>query len=101
MLTVLSHIQTSNNVCSTSAHPSAVWKAIDSGGTSSCGIIAVNDSVACWGGTPDTLPGSLALGQLAWKAVSVGGLHACGILLNDTVRCAVTYHSIMLRWASN
>ncbi|KAF6249638.1 regulator of chromosome condensation 1/beta-lactamase-inhibitor protein II [Scenedesmus sp. NREL 46B-D3] len=49
--------------------------------------MALNDSIACWGGTPDTLPGSLPITQLAWKAVTVGGFHACGILKNDTVRC--------------
>ncbi|KAF6255747.1 hypothetical protein COO60DRAFT_1462014 [Scenedesmus sp. NREL 46B-D3] len=62
-----------------------VWKDVASGGATSCGIMALNDSIACWGGTPDTLPGSLPITQLAWKAVTVGGFHACGILKNDTV----------------
>jgi hypothetical protein len=70
--------------CCTST--SAVWKIVDSGGAHTCGIVAHDDTISCWGGTPDTRPGDLPIGQLRWKAVSVGGFHTCGILMNDTVR---------------
>jgi hypothetical protein len=69
----------------------AVWKAVDSGGATTCGIIALNSSIACWGGALDSQPNGFPIGQLAWKSVTVGGFHACGILMNDTVRCGVVY----------